>query len=80
MEKTGKEFRMMKQKLFRWVTYLLGLFLLAVGLTLNTKTGLGTSCIISIPYTISQIWGLNFGNTTFALYVVFVIVQLVLIS
>ena len=69
----------MKQKLFRWVTYLLGLFLLAVGLTLNTKTGLGTSCIVSIPFTISQIWGLNFGNTTFAVYVVFVAVQLVLI-
>jgi len=69
----------MKQKLFRWTVYLLGLFLLAVGLTLNTKTGLGTSCIISVPFTISQIWGLNFGNTTFAVYVVFVLVQLVLI-
>ena len=69
----------MKQKFFRWFTYLLGLFLLAVGLTLNTKTGLGTSCIISVPFTVSQIWGLNFGNTTFVLYVVFVFVQLVLI-
>ena len=69
----------MKKTLFRWLVYLLGLFLLAMGLTLNTKTGLGTSCIISVPFTISGIWGLNFANTTFALYVVFVVVQLVLI-
>ena len=69
----------MKKALIRWLIYLLGLFLLAVGLTLNTKTGLGTSCIISVPYTISQIWSLNFGNITFAIYVLFVAVQLVLI-
>ena len=70
----------MRKTLTRWIFYLSGLFLLAVGLTLNTKTGLGTSCIISIPFTVSQIWGLNFGNTTFALYVLFVLVQLVLIA
>lgn len=70
----------MKQHCFRWGFYLLGNILLAIGLTLNTKTGLGTSCIISVPFSISQIWGLNFGSTTFAVYVLFVLAQLVLIG
>ena len=31
-----------KQLATRWVVYLVGMFVLAAGLTLNTKTGLGT--------------------------------------
>lgn len=69
----------MKQKIYRWFFYVLGLLLLAVGLTLNTKTDLGTSSIISVPYVISQIWDLNFGNTTYAAYSVFVVIQVIII-
>ena len=68
----------MKRNIFRWCFYLLGLLMLAAGLTLNTKTGLGTSAIISVPFSVSEIWGLNFGNVTYALYIVFVSVQLLL--
>ena len=70
----------MKQRCYRWGFYLLGNILLAIGLTLNTKTGLGTSCIISVPYSISEIWGLNFGSTTFVAYVIFVAAQLALLA
>ena len=51
---------------------------LALGITLNTKTGLGVSPIISVAYSVSQIFSLNFGDMTFVLYVLFVIVQLFL--
>lgn len=67
-----------KQKFFRGFFYLWGLLMLATGLTLNTKTGLGTSAIISVPFSISEIWKLNFGNTTYAAYIVFVAVQMLL--
>ena len=49
---------------------------LALGLTLNTLTNLGVSPIISVPYSISQITGLNFINITFVVYAIFVVVQL----
>ena len=49
-----------------------------MGLTLNTKAGLGVSPIISVSYSISQITGMNFGNTTMGLYCVFVVVELIL--
>jgi uncharacterized membrane protein YczE len=58
--------------------YILGLFALAFGITLNTKTGLGVSPIISVAYSISSIWSLNFGNVTFLLYSIFVIVEIIL--
>lgn len=51
---------------------------LAFGITLNTKAGLGVSPIISVAYSISQIFSLNFGDMTFVLYVLFVLVQLIL--
>lgn len=63
---------------YRWLIYGLGMVILAFGITLNTKTGLGVSPIISVAYSISQIFSLNFGDMTFLLYVLFVAVQLLL--
>lgn len=63
---------------FRWLIYGLGMAVLALGITLNTKTGLGVSPIISVAYSVSQIFSLNFGDMTFALYALFVLVQLAL--
>lgn len=63
---------------YRWLIYGLGMAVLALGITLNTKTGLGVSPIISVAYCVSQIFSLNFGDMTFLLYVLFVIVQMFL--
>ena len=65
---------------YRWLIYALGMAVLALGITLNTKTGLGVSPIISVAYSVSQIFSLNFGDMTFLLYVLFVVVQLFLRS
>lgn len=72
--------RIMKKQcwLFRIFFYILSLLILALRLTLNTKTGLGVSPIISVSYSISQIFHLNFGNTTLVWYTVFVIAQLII--
>lgn len=59
----------------RWLIYGLGMAVLALGITLNTKTDLGVSPIISVSYCLSQIFHWNFGDMTFLLYVVFVAVQ-----
>lgn len=57
---------------YRWTFYGMGILVLAMGLILNTKAGLGVSAIISVPYCISLIWNLNFGNTTLVVYCIFV--------
>ena len=58
--------------------YVVGMFILALGLTLNTKANQGVSPIISVPYSISQITGLNFGDLTFVVYAMFVVVQIII--
>lgn len=74
-----KEDRFVKKQLFyRALFYILGLLILAMGLTLNTKAGLGVSPIISVSYSVSEIFRLNFGNTTLVLYCLFVAAELVL--
>ncbi len=62
--------------LWRILFYLLGVIILALGLTLNTKTLLGVSAIISVPYTISILSGINFGNMTFIVYTLMVLAQM----
>ena len=69
----------MKQStFFRVLFYIIGLLVLALGLTLNTKTGLGVSPIISVAYSTAVISGHNFGNMTLALYSLFVVIELIL--
>lgn len=60
--------------------YALGVFLLAVGITLNTKTGLGVSPIISVAYSVSGIWNLNFGMVNFFLYCGFIGAEILLLG
>lgn len=61
----------------RFGLYLLGMVLLALGLTLNTKTGLGASAIVSIPFTLSEGTDLDFGDLTLLEYCVLVAAQFV---
>ena len=69
---------MQKNYIYRGGFYLVGLLVLALGISLNTKTGLGVSPIISVSYSISTIWNLNFGNMTMVLYCIFVLVEILL--
>ena len=68
----------LNNKTKRIIVYIVGLFILALGLTLNTKASLGVSPIISVPYSISQITGLNFGDLTFIEYALFVFVEIMI--
>lgn len=63
---------------FRILFYILSLVILALGITLNTKTGLGVSPIISVSYSVSQVLHLNFGNVTLIWYTIFVFIQLII--
>lgn len=63
---------------WRGMMYCIGLLMLALGIILNAKTGLGVSPIISIPYCISNIWRINLGNATLCVYILCVIGQMAL--
>lgn len=67
-----------KKSAYRFTMYILGFILLALGITLNTKCGLGVSPIISVAYTFSLILNTKLGNTTFILYFVFVILEFII--
>lgn len=58
--------------------YVLGLICLAVGLTLNTKTGLGVAPVISVPFAVSTVCNLNFAVMVFMLYSLFAVAQFLL--
>ncbi len=63
---------------FRIFFYAASMLILALAITLNTKTGLGVSPIVSVAFSVSRVFDLNFGNMTLVLYVIFVIVELVI--
>lgn len=65
-----------KQQIFRCLFYGVGIIILALGITLNTKTGLGVSALVSIAYTVAGAWNLNFAFMTFLLYSCFVLIEI----
>ncbi|MCR4856499.1 MAG: DUF6198 family protein [Erysipelotrichaceae bacterium] len=63
----------------RIAIYLAGIIVLALGLTMNTKTGLGSSPIIAVAYALASIFDRNLGDVTFVVYCVFVAVQIAIL-
>lgn len=59
----------------RLLSYGLGIVILALGITLNAKTGLGVSALVSIAYTVANAWNLNFALMTFLLYTCFALIE-----
>ena len=74
----------MQEKQKKWILrialYLIGIMVLALGITLNTKTNLGVSPIISIPYAVAQIFGYETGTAVFVAYLIFIVLQIVLLK
>ena len=68
----------MNRQINRTLIYIAGLLILALGIILNTKAGLGVSPVISVAYSISQINDFNFGNTILGLYTLFVTIEIVI--
>lgn len=67
-----------RNKVARVGIYLAGMLILALGLILNTKSGMGASAIISMAYTVSEGMGWNFADMTLILYCLFVVAELII--
>ena len=63
---------------YRWLFYIVGMVLLAMGIVLNTKSRLGMAPILSGMFCLSEVYGWNFSNLTLAWYTVLVAAQFVL--
>jgi uncharacterized membrane protein YczE len=67
-----------KNLMIRFIFYLLGMVILALGISLNAKTSLGVSPIVSTAYCVSVLTGYNFGDMTFIVYTFLVCVEIVI--
>ena len=61
----------------RVLIYIIGMLVLALGITLNTRTNLGVSPLISVAFCVSKLTDVSIGNMTFLWYIVFVAVEIV---
>lgn len=62
----------------RCSVYSFGMGILAFGLTLTAKTGLGASSLTAVPYVLSIYMDQSFADVTLAMYFVYIFVQLFL--
>ena len=67
---------MKRTVIYRGMIYIIGMLVLALGITLNTRTNLGVSPIISVAFCVSKLTNVNIGNMTFFWYIVFVVVEI----
>lgn len=63
----------------RIAVYLAGVVVLCLGVVLNTRTGLGTAAMSTIPYSMQLIEGVSLGTASFAIYCIFVVLQLAMV-
>ncbi len=71
-------YRKVPERMKRFGYYFLGLLILALGLVLNSKTGLGVTPIVSVAYVSSVIFGYSFADMTLVLYILFILVQFII--
>ncbi len=66
--------------IFRYILFIIGLFIAAMGVAFSTKAGLGTSPVASLPYSVSLISHLlTFGGWLNLLSVIQITVQVLLL-
>ena len=64
----------------RIIVYVIGVAILAFGVSCNTKTGLGVSPVISVAFSIATILGAPIGIVTFLYYCALVVIEVILLK
>ena len=64
----------------RFPLYILGLFIMTLGVSMSVKSNLGVSPVSSIPYTITCITGLEMGKATVLFYAFLVFLQILILG
>ena len=74
-----KDRREIMNKLKRYILFLIGLFVNALGVSLVTKASLGTSPISSIPYVLSLNFPFTLGNFTIVFSILLIVLQILIL-
>lgn len=69
----------MKNLKVRAPMYLIGLFIMTVGIAVSVKSNLGVSPVSSIPYTMTCVWGIEMGKATILFHAGLVVLQILLL-
>ena len=70
----------MKERVKRYLLFVLGLFVSSVGVVLVTKGNLGTSCISSVPYVLSLVFPMSMGVFTILFSLILIVAQLAILG
>lgn len=65
----------MRINLRQLLIYFVGLFVLCVGVVLNTKTNLGVAAINAIPFVLSKTTTISLGTGVFIVYCILIVLQ-----
>lgn len=63
----------------RLILYVIGLFIMTLGISMSVKSNLGVSPVSSIPYTITCVFGLEMGKATILFHAVLVLLQVLIL-
>lgn len=69
---------MMKMK--KIILLIIGMFLIALGTVINTKTNLGNSAVGSLPFVLSKLSNLSLGLMTNMVYAIFIVSQIIILK
>lgn len=64
----------------RIFNYILGLYLITLGVAFSIKSGLGSAPVSSIPYAMNLIWAVEIGVATFIFHALLVVIELILLK
>lgn len=78
-EEQGEKNRKDNHMAVRLIVYVLGLFIMTLGIAMSVKSDLGVSPVSSIPYTITCIFGLEMGKATIVFHIGLVILQVLIL-
>lgn len=59
--------------------YIIGLFIMTLGVGISVKSDLGVSPVSSIPYTMTCVWGIEMGKATIIFHAALVVLQVILL-
>lgn len=71
---------MKRKTALRYLIFIIGLFIMGIGISLTAKSNLGTTPIFSVPFLISLITPLSIGMLVFLLTLSFVILEFILLK
>jgi len=69
----------LKKIITRFIIYISGLLILAIGIAFSIRSQLGVSPVSSIPIVFSQITGKSVGTMTFMFYLVCIFLQIIIL-